>query len=146
MVNRLPLWRPLHGQKYINIMFKKGNKLYSIFTGSCPKCHEESMFRNKNPYVLSEILDMHETCSNCGTKYKIEPSFFYGAMYVSYAVGIAFAVAAFVVSFFVFKANINVVFISIVATLIVFLPIIIRLSRNIWINLFMHYDKSLAKK
>ena len=32
------------------------------------------------------------------TKYKIEPSFFYGSMYVSYAVGIAFAVAAFIIS------------------------------------------------
>ncbi|MFI1744284.1 DUF983 domain-containing protein [Thalassobellus sediminis] len=125
-------------------MFKKGTKLYSIFTGSCPKCHQESMFKNKNPYILSEVLDMHETCNHCGTKYKIEPSFFYGAMYVSYAVGIAFAVAAFVISFYFFNANINIVFISIVTTLIVFLPVIIRVSRNIWINIFMHFDKSLA--
>ena len=127
-------------------MFKKGSKLYSILTGSCPKCHEESMFKNKNPYILSEALSMHQKCSNCGTKYKIEPSFFYGAMYVSYAVGIAFAVVAFVITFFVFEATINAVFISIVGTLIVFMPIIMRLSRNIWINLFMHYDKSLSKK
>ncbi len=127
-------------------MFKKGSKLYSIITGACPKCHEESMFKNKNPYILSEALSMHETCSNCKTKYKIEPSFFYGSMYVSYPVGIAFATAAFVISFYVFKANIHVMFISIVATLIVFMPIILRLSRNIWINFFMHYDKTLAKK
>ncbi|WP_136481730.1 DUF983 domain-containing protein [Cognatitamlana onchidii] len=127
-------------------MFKKGSKLYSIFTGCCPKCHEESMFINKNPYILSQALDMHDTCSNCGTKYKIEPSFFYGSMYVSYAVGIAFAVAAFVISFFVFNAGIDTVFISIVGTLIICMPIILRLSRNIWINFFMSYDKSLAKK
>ncbi|MEC3905554.1 DUF983 domain-containing protein [Tamlana sp. 2201CG12-4] len=127
-------------------MFKKGSKLYSIFTGTCPKCHEESMFKNKNPYILSEALSMHEKCSNCGTKYKIEPSFFYGSMYVSYPVGIAFASAAFIIAFFVFKASLITVFISIVATLIICLPIILRLSRNIWINFFMSYDKSLAKK
>lgn len=127
-------------------MFKKGTKLYSILTGSCPKCHGESMFKNKNPYILSEALSMHEYCSNCKTKYKIEPSFFYGSMYVSYPVGIAFATAAFVISFFVFKASIHTVFISIIATLIVCMPIILRLSRNIWINFFMNYDKSLAKK
>lgn len=126
-------------------MFKKGTKIYSIITGTCPKCQEESMYKNKNPYVLSEVLDMHETCSHCGTKYKIEPSFFYGAMYVSYAVGIAFATAAFVISFFVFNAGLNAMFISIIATLVVFMPIIMRLSRNIWINFFMSYDKSLAK-
>ncbi|MFV0565781.1 MAG: DUF983 domain-containing protein [Flavobacteriaceae bacterium] len=127
-------------------MFAKGYKLYSILTGTCPKCHEESMYVNKNPYVLSEALSMHEKCSNCNTKYKIEPSFFYGAMYVSYAVGIAFAVAAFVISHYVFGASVDGIFISIVATLIVFLPIILRLSRNIWINFFMSYDKLLAKK
>ena len=133
-------------QKYINYMFKKGTKLYSILTGKCPKCHEESMYKNKNPYNLSEALSMHENCSHCKTKYKIEPSFFYGAMYISYGVGIAFAVAAFVISFYVFNASINYIFISIVGTLIAFMPIIMRVSRNIWINLFMSYDKTLAKK
>ena len=130
----------------LNYMFKKGSKLYSIFTGACPKCHEESMYVNKNPYILSEALTMHGKCSNCNTKYKIEPSFFYGAMYVSYAVGIAFAVAAFVISYFVFNAGLNYIFVSIVITLIVFMPVIMRTSRNIWINLFMSYDKSLTRK
>jgi len=37
-------------------------------------------------------------------------------------------------------------FIAIVVTLIVFGPIIMRLSRNIWINMFMHYDKNLVKE
>ncbi|MFV0539939.1 MAG: DUF983 domain-containing protein [Aestuariibaculum sp.] len=127
-------------------MFLKGYKVYSIFTGACPKCHEESMYTNKNPYKLSRVLDMHERCGNCNTKYKIEPSFFYGAMYVSYGVGIAFAVAAFVIAHYIFNVSVDGLFISIVATLIVFLPIILRLSRNIWINFFIHYDKSFAKE
>ena len=127
-------------------MFKKGSKLYSILTGACPKCHQESMYANKNPYALREVIKINETCSHCHTKYRIEPSFFYGAMYVSYGVGIAFAVAAFVISFFVFNGTPNVIFLSIVATLIVFAPIIMRLSRNIWINFFMSYDKDLVKK
>ena len=79
-------------------MLKKGNKLYSILTGTCPKCHEESMYVDKNPYKPGHLFKMHERCGHCGTKYKIEPSFFYGAMYVSYGVGIAFAVAAFVIA------------------------------------------------
>ncbi len=127
-------------------MLKKGTKLYSILTGSCPKCHEDPMYQNKNPYVLSDTLKMHEQCSHCGTKYKIEPSFFYGAMYVSYGVGIAFGVAAFVISYLFLGTSLKIAFIAIVATLMVFFPIILRLSRNIWINLFMKYDKALAKK
>ena len=127
-------------------MFKKGTKIYGILRGYCPKCHEESMYTNKNPYILTEALNMNERCSNCDTKYKIEPSFFYGAMYVSYGVGIAFALAAFFISFYFFNASLIYVYVSIVITLIVFMPVIMRLSRNIWINLFMNYDKSLRKK
>ena len=127
-------------------MFNKGSKLYGIITGVCPKCHEESMYKNKNPYALTEIFSMHDNCSNCGTKYKMEPSFFYGSMYVSYGVGIAFAVAAFVISYLFLSSSLNTAMIAIVVSLIVFYPVIIRLSRNIWINIFMNYDKSLAKK
>ncbi|MCF6294874.1 MAG: DUF983 domain-containing protein [Flavobacteriaceae bacterium] len=127
-------------------MLKKGNKLYSIFTGSCPKCNEENMYINKNAYNLTDTLKMHERCSNCKTKYKIEPSFFYGSMYVSYPVGIIFAFAAFIISYKFLSTSIHTAFISIIITMVVFLPIILRLSRNIWINLFMKFDKSLVKK
>lgn len=126
-------------------MFKKGYKIYSMIKGVCPKCHEESMYVNKNPYAITETLEMNEKCSNCNTKYKLEPSFFYGAMYVSYGVGIAFAVAAFIIAHFIFEAGIHNIFFSIILTLIVFFPIILRLSRNIWINFFMNYNKDLAK-
>jgi len=121
-------------------MLKKGTKVYSILTGSCPKCHEESMYLDKNPYHVGQIFEMHERCSHCGTKYKMEPSFFYGAMYVSYGVGIAFAVAAFVIAFLFLGSTLLHAFIAIIITLIVFLPVIIRLSRNIWINFFIHFD------
>jgi uncharacterized protein (DUF983 family) len=123
-------------------MIRKGMKLYSILFGACPKCHQESMYVEKNPYKLSDIFEMHERCSHCDTKYKIEPSFFYGSMYVSYGVGIAFAVAAFVISYLIFEASLIITFLSIVFTLIAFMPVIMRLSRNIWINLFMSYDKN----
>ncbi len=123
-------------------MINKGSKLYSIFTGSCPKCHEESMYFNKNPYALSETLKIRERCSHCNTKYRLEPSFFFGAMYVSYGVGIAFAVAAFVITKLVLDYNLLTTFIVIVITLIVFGPIIMRISRNIWINMFISYDKN----
>lgn len=123
-------------------MLKKGSRLYSILTGSCPKCHEESMYVDKNPYNITKIYEMHDNCSHCKTRYKIEPSFFYGAMYVSYGLGIAFAVAAFIISFVFIGTNLKVAFIAIIGTLVLFMPIIMRISRNIWINFFMSYDKN----
>ena len=122
----------------------KGSKLYSIFTGTCPVCQTGKMYKTKNPYIFSETLNMHENCQHCDTKFKIEPSFFYGAMYVSYAVGVAFAVAAFIIAyFFIGLGRLNTFFV-ITGTLFVFFPIILRLSRNIWINFFFKYNKEKA--
>lgn len=126
-------------------MLKKGSKLYSILTGTCPRCLQESMYTDGNPYHLGNLFKMHERCSKCNLKYKMEPSFFYGAMYVSYAVGIAFAVAAFVISFLFLGVSLVNAFIIIVVALILLLPLIIRLSRNIWINLFIKYDSKAAQ-
>lgn len=127
-------------------MIKKGSKLYSILFGVCPKCQNESMYREKNPYIITETLKINDHCSHCKTKYRLEPSFFYGSMYVSYGVGVAFAVASFVITYLIIGTSLMTSFYGIVGTLVVFMPIIMRLSRNIWINLFMSYDPKLDKK
>ena len=127
-------------------MLKKGSKLNSILTGSCPKCQNESMYSDKNPLHLTKVLKMNENCSHCGLKYQIEPSFFYGAMYVSYGLNVAVGIAAFIVSFVFFKASIEQSFITIVVTLILFFPFVLRLSRNLYINMFVSYDPTAGRK
>ena len=123
----------------------KGTKLYSIFTGKCPVCHGESMYKERNPFKLKKIYDMHENCSKCGTKYKIEPSFFYGAMYVSYGLGVAIAVATFIIAhYFIGLTKLNSFF-AIIGVLIVSMPLNMRLARNIWINFFFNYNPEKTK-
>jgi uncharacterized protein (DUF983 family) len=126
-------------------MLKKGSKLNSILTGTCPKCQNESMYLDKNPFHLGSILKMNENCSHCGLKYQIEPSFFYGAMYVSYGLNVAIGIAAFIVSFVFLHTSIKTSFITIIATLIVFFPLVLRWSRNIYINMFVSYDPNSTK-
>jgi uncharacterized protein (DUF983 family) len=127
-------------------MLKKGSKLNSILTGSCPKCQNESMYSDKNPLHLTKVLKMNENCSHCGLKYQIEPSFFYGAMYVSYGLNVVLGIAAFIVSFVFFGASIEQSFLAIVITLIVLFPFVLRLSRNLYINMFVSYDPNAGKK
>jgi uncharacterized protein (DUF983 family) len=126
------------------MQFLKGTKLYSIFTGTCPVCHKGKMYVERNPYKISDILKMHDHCSHCNTKFKMEPSFFYGAMYVSYSVGVAIAVATFIISYFFIGLDRNYTFLAIILALVLLLPIILRVSRNIWINFFMKYDEKLG--
>ncbi len=123
----------------------QGNPLYSIVTGSCPVCQEASMYVNPNPYHLSETLKMHEHCTHCNTKFKIEPSFFYGAMYVSYGVGVAVAVAAFIIAYYFLGGSLLTGFFAIVGALVILAPVIMRISRNIWVNFFFKYNPEKAK-
>ena len=127
-------------------MLKKGSKLYSILTGTCPKCQNESMYLDKNPLHFNKILKMHENCGHCGLRYQIEPSFFYGAMYVSYGLNVAIGIAAFIISFVLFDTNLKVAFIVIIASLILSFPFVLRLSRNIYINMFVSYDPNAKLK
>jgi len=127
-------------------MLKKGSKLNSILTGSCPKCQKESMYSDKNPLHLIKVLKMNDHCSHCGLKYQIEPSFFYGAMYVSYGLNVAVGIAAFIVSFVFFGVTIEQSFLAIVISLIVLFPFVLRLSRNLYINMFISYDPKAGQE
>ncbi|MBU3681767.1 MAG: DUF983 domain-containing protein [Flavobacterium sp.] len=121
-------------------MLKKGSKVNSILTGSCPKCQNENMYIDSNPYHLGKVLKMHENCSHCGLKYQIEPSFFYGAMYVSYAVNVALGVATFIIAKVFIGLDLVQSFGAIIGSLVVLYPLVLRVSRNIYINLFVDYD------
>ena len=127
-------------------MLKKGSKLKSILTGTCPRCQNESMYLDKNPLHLANVLKMNEDCSHCGLHYQIEPSFFYGAMYVSYGLNVAIGIAAFIISYVFLNSSIETSFITIIATLILTGPFVLRWSRNIYINMFVSYDKNAVVK
>ncbi len=122
-------------------MFKKGSKLYSIFNNKCPQCHEGDFFISSNHYKLKLLFKMHETCPNCGQKYMIEPSFYYGAMYVTYALTVAIATFVFILGYLSGLSFIeNLIFITFVLTVIT--PISLRISRLIYINIFIHFDST----
>ena len=123
-------------------MFGKGSKIYAMITGCCPKCHEENMYLDANPFNIMKIYAMHEKCSHCKLVFQIEPSFFFGAMFVSYGLGVLIGIITFLISFFVFHADLKTSFIAIVVALILCNTLIMRWSRNIWINIFVHFDKN----
>ena len=126
-------------------MFKKGTKLYSIFNNKCPRCHEGDFYVKPGFFVLKNGLKMHENCTHCGLKYTIEPSFFYGAMYVSYALTVAIAIATFIIGYWI-GTGLLYRFIAIFVMLIILTPVTLRLSRLIYINFFIHFDKSKLQK
>ena len=128
------------------IMIGKGSKLYSILFLKCPRCHEGPFLHN-HPYNLSSMNRVREMCPRCGLKYKIEPSFYYGSMYVSYGVGVAVAVAVYVlILIFGLDLGIAGIFGAIVGVLVLLMPYIGAVSKSIWANFFFKYDKTVAQK
>ena len=127
-------------------MLKKGSKLNSILTGTCPKCQNESMYLDKNLFNLKNTLKMNEKCSHCGLIYQIEPSFFYGAMYVSYGLNVAIGIGTFILSYLVLKTSLKTAFIAIIIALLILFPFVLRWARNIYINMFVTYDPNWDKE
>ncbi|MCG1036236.1 DUF983 domain-containing protein [Polaribacter sargassicola] len=125
-------------------MFKKGTKLYSIFNNKCPKCHEGEFFEHKLTYNPGKVTKLHENCPKCNLKYMMEPSFFYGAMYVNYGITVAVSVATFVIAAIFFSLTLLQSFAAIVIVLLILAPINMRLARIIWINMFVSYKTEVT--
>lgn len=125
-------------------MFKKGTKLYSIANGKCPKCHEGDFFANTFTFNPSKVTKIHANCAKCNLKYMLEPSFFYGAMYVNYGITVAISITVFVITKLGFGLNLLESFLSVFAALLLLAPINLRLARIIWINMFVPFDENAS--
>jgi len=121
-------------------MFKKGEKSYSVLKGKCPRCHEGDFFKYPFTFNPMKITQLHKNCSHCGLKYMIEPSFFYGAMYVNYALTVAIGVTTFVISKVFLDTSLLQAFLAVFVILLLLAPLNLRLSRILWINIFVKFD------
>ncbi|RMG19524.1 MAG: DUF983 domain-containing protein [Bacteroidetes bacterium] len=126
-------------------MPKKGSKLYSILHLRCPKCHEGHLFTHSNPYSWKYIGEMPEQCPVCGQPFTLEPGFYFGAAYVSYALNVAWLIVSFLIAEFVLDLDQLYFFILAGIAMLVLAPWIFRFSRAIWINFFVKYDPTAAR-
>ena len=85
---------------------------------------------------------MNDTCPECGQRFDIEPGFYIGAMYVSYAFSV-FILVAEGLFFFIFSADPPVWIFAVVGLLSILIlhPFIFRYSRVLYLHLFggIHY-------
>ncbi|MGB3182153.1 MAG: DUF983 domain-containing protein [Cyclobacteriaceae bacterium] len=120
----------------------KKSKLLAIAEGKCPRCHEGDMFMYSLLRV-NKFDKMHKNCPNCGLQFEREPGFFFGAMYVSYAITMAILLGtAFVLYTFFNDPELIVYIVSVPIIVIVCLPFIFRFSRVLYLHAFggVSYD------
>ncbi|MGE0772672.1 MAG: DUF983 domain-containing protein [Cyclobacteriaceae bacterium] len=117
---------------------KKGKRIYSILSQKCPRCHEGDLFV-EGPYSR-QFSKMPDRCPVCNLPYHPEPSFYTGAMYVSYALQVAMFTTVYVVLRVLFNPPAEAYIVTFLIAVVLLLPVTLRLSRAIYINFFCRYD------
>jgi uncharacterized protein (DUF983 family) len=122
-------------------MARKESVLRSIFTFSCPRCHDGRMFPEGTLFKVRKFAIMHKSCPCCGQSFEPEPGYYFGAMFVSYAINTALFVTVWVaLTFLVEEVTVVMMVASLLFISIFFLPVIFRLSRALWIHIFIRYE------
>jgi uncharacterized protein (DUF983 family) len=127
------------------MLFSKGSKSYSIFAFKCPRCHEGDLYFTPT-FGLKRLFDMREKCPSCEQKYELETGFYWGAMFISYAVVAFYMFGGFAISFFLMGFDpwwsMGILMLGTIPLYAWFF----RVSRSIWINFFVQYNEKFVLK
>lgn len=124
----------------------KDTILYSVVNNKCPRCHEGNFFETNNPYILNRFDKMHKNCPVCNEDFERETGFYYGAMYVSYGLTVAFGVGVFLLTSVILGYDAVTFLITFGVLQVVLMPIFYRMARLVWINFFVRYKEKESKK
>lgn len=121
------------------------SKLQAVLGGRCPRCRQGKIFATPL-YASLGFGRMNETCPHCGLRFEVEPGYFIGAMYVSYAIsgGVAL-VLGFLLFYLAGDPGGWTYALVISLAMILIAPFNFRFSRVIWLHYVagVRYQKGL---
>lgn len=104
-----------------------------MLLGKCPKCRKGSMF----PVAMMsyrKIIAINKSCSVCKASFQPEPSFYDGAMYISYAFSVALFISVFVgINILVSKPELWMYLTTIAILNLLLFPLMLRYSKVIYL-------------
>lgn len=90
------------------------SKFSSMLNCKCPRCQEGDVFVNTT--WSRKYTEMHKNCPKCGLRYEYELGFFWGAMYIGYALSVAISVTLGVATYVLLDNPDTWVYLSIIIT------------------------------
>ncbi len=104
-------------------------------SNKCPKCHQTKVFQSSNLFTF-RTNKMNKECTSCHLDFAKEPGFYWGAMFVSYALallegGIIYGICRLLGTETFDDINLY----AVVAGILVFAPFNFRQSRLIWLSI-----------
>lgn len=86
---------------------------------------------------------MHDNCPHCNYKFEREPGYFYGAMFMSYGITMAEALATFVIiQIFNLDLSVDGIMAVIIAVILIFIFPNYKLSRILWMYIFTKKEET----
>jgi uncharacterized protein (DUF983 family) len=122
---------------------KDVSALKSITQCKCPRCRKGKVFKYGNHYHR-KFGQIEKKCSHCGLVYEMEQGFWYGAMYVSYGLGVIIAIPVMLIISYLTMLEIYEITFIIFLILLLLMPLLFRYSRIIWLHIFIRYDEEKA--
>lgn len=110
----------------------------NVLKGTCPNCGETKVFKEKGNPLIFKMPVMHEKCHKCNYSFNREPGFYFGAMYMSYALTVAEMVSVFVLGLLAGVGFLKMFF-AVIVVVFLLSTFNFRISRLMWLNLF--YEK-----
>jgi uncharacterized protein (DUF983 family) len=120
-------------------------RLASLLHTRCPRCHRAPMFLS-NPYVLWRIGRMPERCPVCGLDYEPEPGFYFGALFISYALAAPFCLLFFLLLNQAFGIGFEAALVLVALTQLAITPWLFHVSRAIWLYVHVRFDPEAAAR
>jgi uncharacterized protein (DUF983 family) len=111
----------------------------------CPKCRQGDMFVGKT--YSFKFGEAHKNCQHCGLRFEVEPGFFTGAMYFSYAINVFIIAIVGVSANVLTNWNVYIVMSVVLGVVFICVPYTFRYSRMLMMYMFsgVNYDENLDK-
>lgn len=90
---------------------------------------------------------MYPTCGHCHQSFEPEPGFYFGAMFVSYGINTLLFIASWITLTLVYPSYSLFLLLGLLVGIVMLsLPFSFRLSRSIWLALFVRFDPQQPAK
>lgn len=119
--------------------------LQAVIEAKCPRCRKGELFAYP-AYNFAKFDKMHSHCPNCNLRFEVEPGFFIGAMYISYVMVVGLLITLGLFFFYVLGDPPTWIYLIAFPTVIIlFLPLIFRYSRVLFLHGFggVDYNRNL---
>jgi uncharacterized protein (DUF983 family) len=111
-------------------------KVKGVVLEKCPYCNKGNIFR-PGKRIPFQVPDMKERCDVCDTNLDREPGYFFGAMYVSYAMAVGEGIITYLLLANIFRLqNTAIILVMIIFVILLLQNKNFRVSRIIWMHLF----------